>query len=67
MVEDLDKKSEALNVERDEISFAGKINQVNQEVIIRLMEAMAGQVVTDSWAAIENMDRRYYEDGGDGE
>jgi len=67
VADDLDNKSEALASEREEISFAGKINQVNQEVIIRLMEAMAGQVVTDSWAAIENLDRRYYEDEGSGE
>lgn len=62
VAEDLENKSEALTTEREEISFAGKVNQVNQEIIIRLMEAMTGQVVTEAWNSIENIDRSFYED-----
>ena len=47
--------------EREEISFSGNVGIVNQEIIIRLMEAMTGQVVTDSLNAINYLERDYYE------
>ena len=64
VADDLDSKSEALTNEREEISFVGKVAQTNQEVIIRLMEAMTGQAITDAWSAIGIMDKDYY-DGED--
>lgn len=62
VADDLDSKSEALTNEREEISFVGKVAQTNQEVIIRLMEAMTGQAVTEAWSAIEIMDKDYYDE-----
>ena len=59
--EDLEKKAGALTNEREEISFSGNVGIVNQEIIIRLMEAMTGQVVTDSINAINYLERDYYE------
>ena len=58
--EDLEKKAGALTNEREEISFSGNVGIVNQEIIIRLMEAMTGQVVTDSINAINYLERDYY-------
>ncbi len=63
VADDLDSKSSALSSEREEVSFVGKVNQANQEVIIRLMEAMTGQVITEAWSAVRDMESSYYEDG----
>ena len=62
VADDLDSKSEALTNEREEISFVGKVTQTNQEVIIRLMEAMTGQAITEAWSAIGIMDKDYYDE-----
>ena len=62
VADDLENKSEALTTEREEVSFAGNVNQVNQEIIIRLMEAMTGQVVTEAWSAVNTLELSYYED-----
>ena len=63
VADDLDSKSSALSSEREEVSFVGKVNQANQEVIIRLMEATTGQVITEAWSAVRDMESSYYEDG----
>lgn len=63
VADDLDSKSSALSSEREEVSFVGKVNQANQEVIIRLMEAMTGQVITEAWSAVKDMESSYYNDG----
>lgn len=63
--EDLEKKAGALTNEREEISFSGNVGIVNQEIIIRLMEAMTGQVVTDSINAINYLERDYYDNNED--
>ena len=63
VADDLDSKSSALSSEREEVSFVGKVNQANQEVIIRLMEAMTGQVITEAWSAVRDMESSYYNDG----
>ncbi len=62
VADDLENKSDALTSEREEISFVGKVAQTNQEVIIRLMEAMTSQVITDAWSTIEQLDEDYYDD-----
>ncbi len=58
--EDLEKKSEALTNEREEISFSGNVGLINQEIIIRLMESLTGQLVTESVSTIEMLDPDYY-------
>ena len=63
VADDLDSKSSALSSEREEVSFVGKVNQANQEVIIRLMEATTGQVITEAWSAVRDMESSYYNDG----
>lgn len=60
--EDLEKKSEALTNEREEISFSGNVGLINQEIIIRLMESLTGQLVTESVSTIEMLDPDYYKD-----
>lgn len=65
VADDLDSKSKALTTEREEIAFAGKVNQTNQEIIIRLLESMTGQALTEAWGSIEAMDRTYYEEQED--
>lgn len=58
--EDLEKKSEALTNEREEISFSGNVGLINQEIIIRLMESLTGQLVTESVSTLEMLDPDYY-------
>ena len=65
VAEDMEKKAEATSNERDQISYNGKVNQTNQEIILRLMEGMTSQLVTDSLQAIERLDRSYYEQDGE--
>lgn len=60
VADDLENKSGSLTNEREEVSFVGKVNQTNQEIIIRLMEAMVGQAVTEAWNAVEGLDADYY-------
>lgn len=60
--EDLEKKSEALTNEREEISFSGNVALINQEIIIRLMESLTGQLVTESVSTLEMLDPDYYKD-----
>lgn len=49
---DLENKSSALTSERDEISYFGEVNRVSQEIIIKLLEATASRLITDS---VENL------------
>lgn len=60
--EDLEKKSEALTNEREEVSFSGTVALTNQEIIIRLMEAMTGQITTEAVNSIGMLERDYYDD-----
>ena len=60
VTDDLEKKSEATTNEREEISFSGSTALVNQQIIIRLMESLTGQLATESVSAIEMLDPDYY-------
>lgn len=60
IADDLENKSEALTNEREEVSFSGQVNQVNQEIIIRLMEAQTSQVVTEALTAVTTLEKDYY-------
>ena len=62
VADDLDNKSQALSNEREEISFSGKTTQTNQEIMIRLMEAMTSQAITKSWSSVAQIDKSYYEE-----
>lgn len=62
VTDDLEKKSEATTNEREEISFSGSTALVNQQIIIRLMESLTGQLATESVSAIEMLDPDYYKD-----
>ncbi len=62
VAKDLESKSQALTNEREEIAFAGKVAQTNQEIIIRLMEAMTGQVITGAWSSVKLIEKGYYDE-----
>ena len=67
IADDLENKADALTNEREEVSFSGQVSQVNQEIIIRLMEAQTGQVVTESLSAVNSLERDYYDEADDEE
>lgn len=67
IADDLENKADALTNEREEVSFSGQVNQVNQEIIIRLMEAQTSQVVTESLSAVNSLERDYYDEADDEE
>ena len=59
---DIEKKSNAATTEREEGSSAAIVNTANQEVLLRMMNAMASQVLQTSFLAVEQIDASYYEE-----
>lgn len=61
---DLSSKSQALSDERQTLSMIAEVGKTNQEIMIRMMEATAAQLVTDSWGKLPLITKEYF-DGGE--
>ncbi|MBQ8870116.1 MAG: hypothetical protein IJ019_01920 [Alphaproteobacteria bacterium] len=59
---DLENKSAATTTEREEGSFSAAVSRANQEVLLRMMNAMSSQLLQGSLLAIDQIDPSYYEE-----
>jgi hypothetical protein len=55
-------KTEAVSTERDGVSAYMMIAAQNQEVILRLMEALAARTITESWKNVRDMQADYLDE-----
>ncbi|MBE6451006.1 MAG: hypothetical protein E7016_03465 [Alphaproteobacteria bacterium] len=59
---DLENKSSAATTEREEGSVSAAISRANQEVLLRMMNAMSSNLIQSSLLAVEQIDASYYEE-----